>query len=201
MMKFLNLISNYLLYTIVLGLVYPIIVYGIGILSFPKESKGSLLQNSEGITIGSKWLSQNFQNPKYFSPRPSAKNFEALPSGASNLSATSRELKDQVERRLNSLENKWNINGEIQVKWDRNSVPDELKFASSSGLEPFISFETALWQVPFVAKFRNTKEQNIIRVLETHRIQPLIGIFGRDRVHVVELNLALDKEFPIKNIR
>lgn len=164
--------------TFLLGLIYPSLVTLIGQLGFPRLANGSLIEK-DGKLVGSDLIAQKFESEKYFWPRPSAVDFNPLPSGGSNLGPTSASLKDAVESRRLKLGSK---------------APLDLLFTSASGLDPHISPEAAFYQIPRVAKARGVSESElkgqVIRLLERRQF----GFLGEDRVNVLKLNLALDKK-------
>lgn len=195
-MKYLVIFQTYLFYTLILGLVYPIIVFCFSALL--TENRKDFSINSDGKRIGSEFISQPFQKPIYFSTRPSAGNYNTIPSGASNYSATSKKLWQDVEKRILDLESKWLNPDTGSTLIERNKIPDELKFASGSGLEPFLSYKATIWQVDFIAKYRKTNKEKIFFLVEKYREQPILGILGTDRVNIIKLNLSLDKELSAK---
>jgi K+-transporting ATPase ATPase C chain len=138
----------------------------------------------DGATIGSSLIGQAFDDPKYFSGRPSAAGagYDATLSGGSNLSSTSQALIDAITARVDA-QRKANDNG---------PVPIELVTASASGLDPDISPAAAEYQVPRVAKARGMTEDAVRAMVARHTSQPFLGFIGAAGVHVLELNLDLD---------
>ena len=183
MKTFLVSLRMFLLLTLLTGIAYPMIVWGIGNAFFSKEIAGSLVYK-DGIVIGSRLIEQEFASDKYFHPRRSANQFATVPSGASNFSATSKVLKEEVEKR--------------RAKYGEQA-PDDLLTSSGSGLDPHLSPKAVFFQMDRVAKARNlTEEQklkleNLInRMVET----PQFGFMGSLRVNILSLNLELDRVFP-----
>ncbi len=170
-------------FTILLGLIYPAIMTGISQVIFNEKANGSLLRK-DGQVIGSKLLAQKFQDPKYFWPRPSAVDYNTLPSGGTNLAQTSIDLKKAVEERLETLK-----------KRNDNSYdpPQDLLFASGSGLDPHISPLSAKYQLRRVALNRKMEIDEVKKLVEQTTEYRNWGIFGEPTVNVLALNLALDQ--------
>jgi potassium-transporting ATPase KdpC subunit len=175
--------------TIVLtGLIYPMVVWGVGAVLFPKQAAGSLATDSRGTVIGSTLIAQSFTADKYFHPRPSAAGagYDAMSSAASNLGPTSKALVDAVTARVATatLENPGLKSG---------SVPVDMVTASGSGLDPDISPDNAAAQVARVAKARGVSADAVTQLVAQHTRGRDLGFLGEPRVNVLELNLALDK--------
>lgn len=179
-----------LVLTVLLGVLYPLAVTGIGQLALPWQANGSLLvKDSE--PVGSSLLSQPFTDqdgaplPQYFQPRPSAADYDPTASGGSNLGPSNPELIAQITERRKQIAAFEGV--------DPSKIPADALTASSSGLDPHISPAYALLQVPRVAETRGLAEQKVRRMVES-RIQGRdLGILGEERVNVLELNLALDE--------
>ena len=174
--------------TVGLGIVYPLIMTGIGQVLFPSQANGSLVRDSSGNVIGSAILAQNFTQPQYFHPRPSAAGsdgYDATSSGGSNLGPTSQKLVDSVNERVSAYRAE---NGLAAGA----SVPVDAVTTSASGLDPDISPANALIQAGRVARARNLSEEQV-RALVNQSIEGrTLGILGEPRVNVLKLNMALD---------
>ena len=133
------------------GGLYPFLITAIAHFAMPRQSQGSLIVRNNKV-IGSVLIGQSFQSEKYFWSRPSAVDYNPLPSGGSNLAPTSAELQAQVEKRRDYIASK---NYSVQ------DIPSELLFASGSGLDPHITLKTALYQVERVAKARNIQKEKL----------------------------------------
>jgi len=172
---------------VLMGLVYPLVVWGIGAVLFPKQAAGSLLTNSSGTVIGSSLIAQSFTADKYFHPRPSAAGagYDAMSSSASNLGPTSKALIDLVKARVatETLENPGLTAG---------NVPVDMVTASGSGLDPDISPDNAAAQVARVAKARGLSVDAVKQLVAQHTRGRDLGFLGEPRVNVLGLNLALD---------
>lgn len=172
------------------GIVYPLVVTGFAQVLFPAKANGSLIADGEGHVVGSELIGQAFTEPAYFQPRPSAagdKGFDATSSAGSNFGATSAKLRDRVNQDAARLE-----------KDNREApgpIPVELVTASASGLDPHLSPEAALWQVPRVAKARRVAADRVRTVVLDHVEGRDLGFLGEPRVNVLRLNLALDRQF------
>lgn len=172
-----------LLFTVlflITGFVYPMIVTLAAGLLFPNQAHGSLIVDNENRIIGSTLIGQNFTAPQYFQSRPSASGYNATSSGGSNLGPTNPVLLELIDNRTNALQ-KAGVAGPI---------PSDLVMASASGLDPHISLESALIQVPAVAKARNLPEETLRSLVLAESINyPFSGAY----VNVLSLNKALDE--------
>ena len=173
--------------TIVLtGLIYPLVVWGIGAAIFPKQAAGSLVSDAKGAVIGSKLIAQDFTADKYFHPRPSAagSGYDAMASSASNLGPTNRVLISAVETRVAEI-----------VRQDgvaKGTIPVDAVTTSGSGLDPDITPDNAYMQVARVAKARGVSERQVRALVVANTAARQLGFLGEPRVNVLELNLALD---------
>lgn len=174
----------FLTMTLITGVVYPLLVTAVAKLLMPKQAEGSLIFQDDRL-IGSSLIAQKFEQEKYFWPRPSAVDYDPLPSGASNLGPISKELKQMVlEREKKLLE-----------KAPSQVIPRELLYASGSGLDPHISPETVYFQLQRVLEARGwekneLKVANVIRELTENTFFPYLG---PTYINVLKLNLALDQ--------
>ncbi len=183
------------LLTAITGLAYPLAMTAIAGVIFPKQAQGSLIEK-DGKVIGSALIGQEFKEEKYFHGRPSATvapdpndssktvpaPYNAANSGGSNLGPTSKALNDRVKEDVEKL----------KAENPSASVPVDLVTTSASGLDPDISPDAALFQVPRVAKARSMSE-DAVRELVTQNTQGrFAGVIGEPRVNVLALNLALD---------
>jgi potassium-transporting ATPase KdpC subunit len=175
---------------VVTGLAYPLVVTGLAQVLFPGKANGSLISDDQDKVVGSELIGQAFTNPGYFQPRPSAagdKGFDATASGGSNFGATSAKLRDRVNQDAARLEKE---NPDAP-----GPIPVELVTTSASGLDPHLSPEAALWQVPRVAKARKVARDRVRTVVLDHVEGRDLGFLGEPRVNVLRLNLALDRQF------
>ena len=171
------------------GIIYPLAMTGAAQVLFPSRAHGSLVRDEKGKVVGSRLIGQAFTNPAYIQSRPSAagSGYDAGASSGSNFGPTSRKLADRAaadEKRL------------IAENPDAGRpIPADLLTASASGLDPHISPAAAIWQVPRVARARNVAPDRIRAVVEAHIEGRELGFLGEPRVNVLELNLALDRQF------
>ena len=172
-------------FTVFLGGVYPLAVWGIGQLVFPYQANGSLVRNSNGETIGSALIGQMFTSDKYFHSRPSAAGtgYDAGASSGSNLGPTSKTLIDRIKADAETL----------QAENSKMAIPADLVTTSASGLDPHISPAAAAFQIPRVAKARGMADSAIAALVARFTEGRQFGIFGEPRVNVLLLNLELDK--------
>lgn len=178
----------FLLFTILTGVIYPLLVTGIAQVVFPYQANGSLILEDNKL-IGSELIGQKFDSTIYFSSRPSAIEYNPLPSGGSNYGLTNAKLKAQVAERKNKFIkfNQLEQNAEI---------PSDMLFASASGLDPHISPEAAELQINRIAKarnFSNVQKQKLKMLVEKMSEAPQLMCLGESRVNVLLLNIALDK--------
>lgn len=177
-----------LVMTILTGVIYPLVMTGLAQLSFPSKANGSLIKK-DGKIIGSELIGQKFDSSIYFWSRPSAIDYNPIPSGASNFGPTSDKLKKQVvERRI--------LFATMNAITDTTVIPKEMLFASASGLDPHISQKAALLQVDRVAKARNfsiIQKQNLVQIVKNLTETLQFKVLGEERVNVLILNLELNK--------
>ncbi len=174
------------LFTLVTGVVYPVLVTVVAQLVFPHQANGSLIVK-DGKAVGSALVGQPFDDPKYFWSRPSATSpfgYNAGSSAGSNLSPTNADLIKTVQCRVDALR--------AADPGNTAPVPVDLVTASGSGLDPHISPAAALYQVERVAKARKMRPADVRTLVERHTEGRQLGVLGEPRVNVLALNLALD---------
>ena len=171
-------------FSLLTGIAYPLFITGVVQLTMPQKASGSLVFN-DGEVIGSELIGQAFINPSYFHGRPSAVNYSANSSGASNYGPTNARLMTLVSQRIEQIraENELSPN---------ESVPADLVLASGSGLDPHISVAGAMLQVTRIAKARRLPPSEVKVLIHQHIEPALFGILGQERINVLKLNLALD---------
>jgi len=185
--------------TLITGVAYPFAITGIAQVLFPYQARGSLVER-DGKVVGSALIGQQFESEGYFHGRPSATTapdpndstktvpapYNAANSGGSNLGPTSKSLIERVQGDVEKLKQE---NPSAQV-------PIDLVTTSGSGLDPDISPEAALFQVPRVAKARNLPEDRVRQLVAENTSGRFVGLLGEPRVNVLALNLVLDQIAP-----
>jgi K+-transporting ATPase ATPase C chain len=183
------------LLTLITGLAYPLAMTAIAGAIFPKQAQGSLIER-DGKVVGSALIGQEFKDDKYFHGRPSATlapdpadssktlpaPYNAANSGGSNLGPTSKALNDRIKEGVEKL----------KVENPSVPVPIDLVTTSASGLDPDISPEGALFQVPRIARARNMPQDRVRALVTENTKARFAGLLGEPRVNVLALNLALD---------
>lgn len=181
-----------LLFTLLLGLGYPLAVTGLAQLAMPHQADGSLLRR-DGRVVGSALVGQGFTGAAYLNPRPSAagEGYDAASSSGSNLGPLNPELASAVAERAAS----------IRAYAPAAAIPADAVTASGSGLDPHVSPEYAALQAPRIAAARAVSVAEVRRIIGAHTEQPLLGFVGQPRVNVLLTNLALDARLPVRQGR
>ncbi|AIM39081.1 potassium-transporting ATPase subunit C [Sphingobacterium sp. ML3W] len=163
--------------------IYPFAVWGIAQFS-PNSGKGEIMEhkgNKQYANIG-----QSFTEDKYFWSRPSAVDYNASGSGASNKGPSNEEYLKEVQARIDTF-----LVHNPAIK--KSEIPVDLVTASGSGLDPNCSVQAAKVQVKRISKIRNIDEAKLIELIAQQTEKPLIGLFGPEKINVLKLNVALDE--------
>jgi K+-transporting ATPase ATPase C chain len=174
------------LFTVVTGMLYPLLVTGIAQAFFRNQANGSMIKE-QGIEIGSELIGQPFDDPKYFWGRLSATSsfpYNAASSSGSNYGPLSPELRQAIQARIEALKAVDPANNQ--------PIPVDLVTYSASGLDPHISIAAANYQVSRVARYRGLSEQQVIELVKQFTDGRQFGVLGEPRVNVLKLNIALD---------
>jgi potassium-transporting ATPase KdpC subunit len=186
--RFFISLKVFLFFSVLTGIVYPLLITGVSQIVFPEKANGSLILK-ENIKVGSKLIGQQFNSDIYFIPRPSAVLYNPLPSGGSNYGLTNARLVNLVAERkkefiyLNQLDT-------------LTIIPSEMLFASASGLDPHISQKAALLQVDRIVKTRNlspVQKQALLQIVKNLTEPSQFLMLGEERVNVLCLNIELNK--------
>jgi K+-transporting ATPase ATPase C chain len=176
----------FLCFTVLTGLVYPLVVTGVSQVAFPNRSDGSLVKR-DGKVIGSSLIGQDFNGPRYFHSRPSAAGdgYDAMASSASNLGPTNQTLISDVRKRVLVYD---------ALNRHPGAAPGDAVTASGSGLDPQISPENARMQAPRIARVRGLPLPVVLNLIDKNTDGRSLGFLGEPGVNVLELNLALDRQ-------
>ncbi len=175
--------------TILLGIVYPLIVTGLSQVLFHDKANGQLISKN-GEVIGSRIIAQPFSGAAYFHPRASAAGtgYDATNSGGTNLGPTNQKLIDRVRQDTAAA----------QAENPSRPVPIDMVTTSASGLDPHITPANAAFQLPRVARERGVAEDKLQALVTEHTEGRQLGFLGEPRVNVLELNLDLDRLYPVQ---
>lgn len=195
MKEIITAIKSFIIFSVLLGLVYPLAITGIAQVAFPQKANGSLIVENKQV-VGSSLIGQKFDKPEYFNSRPSAVDYNAAGSGASNLGPSSKKLANRVKADIA----KNNLKG---------NIPADMVLTSASGLDPHISIENAKLQAQRIAKIRGLQISKLNELISNNIDSEFLGIWGgvndltpakesslHGSVNVLKLNLDLQK---IKN--
>ena len=177
------------LFTLLLGLGYPLAMTGIARYAFPDQAGGSLLRDKAGQVIGSSLIAQGFTKPEYLHPRPSAagNGYDPMSSGGSNYGPLDQKLIDRVK------------GDAAAIRKDNPGavIPADALTTSASGLDPDISPENAGMQAPRIAAARHQPVAEVQSVIDAQTGQPFLGFIGQPHVNVLAVNRALDARYPV----
>jgi K+-transporting ATPase ATPase C chain len=185
MKTFIQSLMILLVFTLLTGIIYPLLITGISQLAFPKQANGSLIYKN-GENIGSELIGQSFTNASYFHGRPSASDYDASASGGYNLGPASSNLIMMVSNRIEAVRKNNNL--------DKNMpIPPDMVLASASGLDPDISVDNAYLQMNRIAGTRRIPVENVKKLINSHKDVVQYGFWGIDKINVLKLNIELDK--------
>jgi K+-transporting ATPase ATPase C chain len=175
-----------LAFTVIVGLIYPLVVTGVAQVLWNHQANGSLVKQ-DGTVVGSRLIGQQFSDPKYFHPRPSAagSGYDGLASGGSNLGPTNPDFLKSIEDRVAAYRQENNLPA-------TQTVPVDAVTASASGLDPDISVANAKLQAARIAAARGMTVDQVMALVNANTDGRQWGFLGEPGVNVLELNLALD---------
>jgi K+-transporting ATPase ATPase C chain len=181
-------IVSTVLFTLLLGVAYPLAITGVSKVAFPRQAEGSLVTDAKGQVIGSALIAQPFAKDEYLHPRPSAAGmgYDASNSGGSNYGPLSADLAKRIKGDAAAL----------RASTGHDEIPDDAITTSGSGLDPDISPAYALLQVDRIAKARGAAADEVRKVIMDQTQEPVLGFLGQAHVNVLMTNLALDKALP-----
>ncbi len=179
-------IGMLIIFTVLTGVLYPLVVTAIGQIAFHDKAEGSLVE-VDGQAVGSSLIGQPFSAPEYFHPRPSAagEGYDAAASSGSNLGPTNPDFLATVAERVDAYREENGVD-------DGTPVPVDAVTASASGLDPHISVANATLQAPRVAEARGIDIETVLELVDDHTAGRDLGFLGERAVNVLELNIALD---------
>ncbi len=181
------------LFTLLLGLAYPLAMTGLAGLAFPAQAGGSLVRGDKGQVIGSSLIAQGFARPEYLHPRESAagNGYDATSSGGTNLGPLDQKLIDRIKTDAAAI-----------AKDDGPGIiPADAVTTSGSGLDPDVSPDNARLQATRIAAHRGASLVDVLAVIDAETHQPLLGFIGEPTVNVLAVNRALDARFPVAQPR
>ena len=167
------------------GVLYPMVVTVLARVIFPRQAAGSLIYKTDGTCIGSSLIGQSFSDPRYFWSRPSATAdfpYNPLASGGSNLGPTNKDFINRINECVTTY----------QSTGTNTPLPADLAMTSGSGLDPHISIEAAIIQIPRIARERHVSEEKVRSLVQNYLENRQFGFLGTKRDNVLKLNLALD---------
>jgi K+-transporting ATPase ATPase C chain len=179
-------IVSTVIFTLLLGLGYPLAITGISEIAFPYQAGGSLVKDAHGQVIGSALIAQPFAKDEYLHPRPSAAGYDPTSSGGSNYGPLSSDLAKRVAGDADAL----------RKSTGHQQIPDDAITTSASGLDPDISPAYALLQADRIAKARGASADAVKQLIGQHVEQPFLGFIGQPHVNVLMTNRALDAGIP-----
>ncbi|MFD1674085.1 potassium-transporting ATPase subunit KdpC [Alicyclobacillus fodiniaquatilis] len=174
-----------IVFAILLGLIYPLVVTGISNVLFPFQSKGSMVTYN-GKVVGSELIAEPVTDPRLFWPRPSAVKYAANGSGGSNYGPTDPKLIQEVQGNIKS--------DGAAAGTPTSSIPPDMVESSASGLDPDITIQDAMLQIPRIAKATGLSQSSLQTLVAQNEQGPSLGIWGIRMVNVMKLNLALEKQ-------
>lgn len=175
-----------IVFIILCGIVYPLVITGIAQLLFPAQANGSLIRDSKGNIVGSELIGQSFKDPKYFQSRISSIEYNGAGSGSNNYAPSNPKL---IERTKGSID-AWE---QHNPKVPTSRLPVDLITGSGSGLDPHISPKSAKVQIPRISSLTRIPEDELEKLVDQYTEGRDLGIFGEPRVNVLKLNLALSE--------
>ncbi len=178
----------FIFFSLLTGIIYPLLITGVAQALYPENANGSILKK-DGQMIGSLLIGQQFDSAVFFSSRPSSVSYNPLPSGGSNYGYTNKRLEDLVSQRRHKFISENRLDTLI-------SIPSEMLFSSGSGLDPHISPEAAYLQIDRIAharNFDNLQKRKLEQLINDLTEPPQYLVFGEKRVNVLLLNLKVDQ--------
>lgn len=176
-------LGSVIVFTVLLGLVYPLLITGVSQVALETQADGSLIERN-GEVVGSELIGQEFEGEGWFMPRPSAVDYDGSNSGASNLGPSSPRLLEQIDRRVRAYRKREDLPPTARV-------PVDAVTASASGLDPGISVANARLQAPRVARERGLPLSQVQALIDENTHGRALGFLGEETVNVFLLNLAL----------
>lgn len=183
MKEIIKSLRTILVFAVILGILYPLVMTGISTIAFKSQAEGSLVY-SDNKLVGSNLIGQNFSGDMWFHGRPSASSYDGLKSGGTNLAMSNPDFKKNTEANIDSF-----LSQNPGIK--KEDIPADIVTASASGLDPEISVDAAYLQAKRVAAENGMTEEQVKSVIDKNKSGKFINIFGQDRVNVLKLNIDI----------
>jgi potassium-transporting ATPase KdpC subunit len=187
-LSFLRGLRGLLVFSVLTGILYPLLFTGASQVILPGQADGSLVE-VDGRVVGSELIGQAWEGEEWFYGRPTGVDYDASASAGVNLGPLSMDLSAMIEERAAAIVE---LESPYREQTEVADIPVDLLTSSSSGLDPHISVEGATFQAPRIAEIRRLELSEVEGLIEEHSEARTLGVWGQERVNVLQLNLALE---------